>query len=37
MSEDKPQPKTPEDLVKAISRNADRRLQDKLTPSKPSK
>ena len=29
MSEDKLEPKTPEDLAKAIFRNADRRLQDK--------
>ena len=34
MSKDKLPPKSPEDLAKAISRNADRKLQDKAAPAK---
>ena len=36
MSEGKPQPKAPEDLAKAIFRNADRKLQGESVDEKPS-
>ena len=34
---DKPSPKTPEELAQAIFRNANRKLQDKLTDTKATK